>query len=145
MSNAVAPFVGMFQLATAAFAEGVSTLEENAGANPDAAKPALAYGHQAITSGFLQIEALAKRYAGTPEASGATVRPILTDPQFRAAGLVCAAQLEGAVPFLGVPAKRMAAALRRWIEGNQPAEARTLAMGCDAAARLSKTRSGRAA
>jgi hypothetical protein len=145
MASPAKPYSEMFQLAAAAFAEGRGALEDTNGLNRDAVGPVLAYAHQAITSGFLQLEACAKRYANERECNGAANRPILGDPQFRAAVIQCVSQLEEAVPLLGVPAKRIAAALRRWVEDNNPAEARTLAMQCDAAARLSKTRSGRAA
>jgi len=139
-------YTNHFQIASAAFAEGFAVLALAAGVSLDEGRPAIAYGQQAITTGLLQLEALAKGYSATPEyAQRAPARPIMSDPLFRAAGLECAEQLEKGATHLSVAGKRIAATLRTFIEGNDPTQARTLAAQCDAAARMAKARSGRAA
>lgn len=146
MPAPAAPLIEMLQLAAAAFAEGQSVLTEAAELQEDGARPSLAYGHQTLSSGFIQLEAVARRYISQPEcASGTPAKPILADPGFRAAVIACADQLDRSAPFVGVPGRRIAVTLRRWINDNNPIEARLVAMSCDAAARMSKMCSGRAA
>jgi hypothetical protein len=134
----------MLLLASAGIAEGHASLAETE-LHGDAARPVLAYAHQAITSGLNQLEAVAKRYVATPEcAIGTQARPILSDEKFRAAGLDCALAVEAA-GVLGVSGERLAKAVREWIEGNDPTKARAVAMAADAACRMSKMRAARAA
>lgn len=144
MPAPAAPYIEQFQLGRAAFAEGCGCLSDAAGLSKDEARPALAYGFQVITSGLLQIEALAKRYVIAPECAERSVaKPILADANFRAAALDCAASLEAAAAFIGLPGKRIAAALRRWVDASEPSEARAVAMAADAAVRLTKMKASR--
>jgi hypothetical protein len=146
MATPATPFTEDWHLAAAAFAEGCGSLGDAAGLSKDDARPSVAYGFQVLTSGLVRVEALARRYVTAPEcALDGAAKPILSDPSFRAAALRCAVAIEHAVPHLGLPGKRIASAIHRWIEASNPAEARTIAMACDAAARMTKTTAGRAA
>jgi hypothetical protein len=77
-------------------------------------------------------------------AGGAVSHPVLNDAAFRSAALACAAAIETATE-LGIAGGRLAKAVRAWVEGNDPAAARTVAMAAGAACRMSKMRAGRAA
>ena len=146
MATGATPFIESLQLASAAFVEGCGSLGDAVGMTKDEARPSLAYGYQAMTSGFVQLKALARRYVQMPEcANGTAAKPILTDLAFRAAVAECAGKLDAAVHYIGLPGKRIADALRRWVETNTPADARALAMACDAVERMMKMKSGRAA
>jgi hypothetical protein len=146
MATVASPYIELFQLASAGIAEGRGVLTDAADLRGDAVRPLLVYANQAFVSGFIQLEALARRYVSSPECSGAaSAKPILSDPGFRAAAGACADQLDQAAPFVGVPGGRIASGLRRWIAETNPAEAHTLAMACDAAARMAKMKAGRAA
>jgi hypothetical protein len=145
MATVAAPFIETWHLAAAAFAEGCGSLGDAAGMEKDEARPSIAYGFQVLTSGLVQVEALARRYVTTPEcALGDNAKPIVCDLTFRSAACKCADAIELSVPHLGIPCNRIAVAIRRWVEDSNPAEARTVAMACDAAARIAKTKSGRA-
>lgn len=146
MATPATPFIADWHLATAAFAEGCGSLGDAVGLSKNDARPSVAYGFQVLTSGLVRVEALARRYVTTPECTvDGDAKPILRDPAFRAAALGCATAIEEAVLHLGLPGKRIAGAIRRWVEASDPAEARTIAMACDAAARMTKTTAGRAA
>ena len=122
-------------MASAAFAEAA---EASGGDKP--AKNDAPYVFQMLTSGFIQLGAVSKRYVGA-----ADPRAILADPRFRAAALACAERVEGVAPMVDPNAARIAEALRRWIETDNPAEARTVAMACDAMGRISKMKGAKAA
>jgi hypothetical protein len=72
MATAAAPFIEVVQLASAGFAEGRSVLADAPDLRGDVGRPLLAWGHQAFTSGFIQLEALARRYISTPECAQRT-------------------------------------------------------------------------
>lgn len=138
-------FTEQFRLGAAAFAEGCGSIADANSMTKDEARPSIAYGFQVLTSGFTQIEALARRYATMLESNDAETRQVLADPLFRAAASECAKKLDESISAIGLPAKRIAAIIRRWIESSDPAEVRALAMAADAAGRASKMKSGRAA
>ncbi len=143
MPGPAAPFIDNLSLAATGFAEGHSVLSEAQGLGVDAARPLVSYGNQLFAGAFTQVEAAARRYLQTTEYLNAGApRLILSDSAFQAAAQDCAEKLEAAAALLSVAGKRLPPSLRRW--GNNPAEARVIAVGCDAAARLAKTRSGRA-
>jgi hypothetical protein len=146
MATAAAPFTETWHLAAAAFAEGCGCLGDAATLSKDEARPSVAYGFQVLTSGLVQVEALARRYVTAPECTyDGAAKPILNDPMFRSAALRCATAIDEALPHLGLPGKRIAEAVRRWVDSSNPADARTVAMACDATARITKTKAGRAA
>ncbi len=145
MATPAAPFIETWHLAAAAFAEGCESLGDAASLSKDDARPSVAYGFQVLTSGLVQVEALARRYVTTPECvHEGTAKPIVNDPLFRSAALRCATAIDMAAPHLGHPGGRIAATVRRWVETSNPAQARTIAMACDATARMTKTKAGRA-
>lgn len=125
------PFIEALQLASAAFAEAAGA---SGGRQP--AKKDAPYVFQVLVSGFAQLEAAAKRYV-----AAAGSRVVIGDPRFRAAALACAERLEAVAPMVDPNAYRAADALRRWIETENPTEALTVAMACDAMGRISKMKS----
>ena len=145
MATTAQRFTEIFKLAAAAFSEGSGSIADAAAMPKEEAKPSIAYGFQVMTSGFTQIETLSRRYAARLESEQTEAKRVLADPLFRGAASECADKLDETVPAIGLPAKRIAAIIRRWIETSDPAEVRALAMACNAAHRASKTKSGRAA
>jgi len=139
------PLTNMLRLAAAAFGEAQRSFAECDGMTKEEAKPILGYAWSVTASGLAQVEAMSKQYAGFPEcARNEPAKPILSDAQFRGAVAECASTLEplaASMPALG----KVAASLRRFVETNNPAEARILAMACDAVSKAAKTAGARAA
>lgn len=144
MASVAAPFSELFRLAAAGLAEGAAVLTEAQGADVEAARPMIAYANQVFAGAFAKIEAAARRYMATNEHNNPNLpRPILSDAGLRATVEECAREMESAAPMLSVAGRRVPVALRRWL--SDPTQAGLLAMQCDAAGRLAKTKSGRAA
>lgn len=144
MASVAAPYSELFRLAAAGLAEGAAVLTEAQGADAEASRPMIAYANQVFAGAFAKIEAAARRYMATNEYNNPNLpRPVLSDSGLRATVEECAKAMETAAPVLSVAGRRVPAVLRGWL--GDPAQAGLLAMQCDAAGRLAKTRSGRAA
>jgi hypothetical protein len=137
--------IEMFRLATAGFTECGDILAELPDPRGETARPAVQFAFQNAVTGFTQLEALSRRYLSEAEYAAKTAgKPILSDQGFRSAAGECAASLDAIGAYLGIAGKRIAATLRAWLDQNDPTKACVLHSQCDAAARLAKTKAGRA-
>jgi hypothetical protein len=76
MATGAARYIEHLQLASAAFSEGSGSLSDAAGMTGDEARPSLAYGFQAMTSGFVQIKAPVRANARVRERHGGEANPL---------------------------------------------------------------------
>lgn len=143
MATPAAQYVEHFQLAAAAFAEGRDAMTEAGVLDSEAATPLVAHANQTVASGLIQIKALARKYMAAERLNPNASRVIISDATFRAAAEKCADGLDEAGPLLPVIARRIASALRKWIEESDPDVARRIVVIADAAARMAKMRSAR--
>ena len=139
------PYIEAFQLASAALKEGASALFQAEADEGDSRRQGRAYAGQVIAEAFTQIKAATRRYMNTPEHLSRTPQIILSHEGVRAAVLDCANNMALVEPFIGVPAQRIAATLRTWVGDGEPGHAALIAMSCDAANKIAKTMSARAA
>lgn len=146
MASPIIPFIEAFQLASGALTEGTSALSEAGLGEGDEARQGKAYAGQVIAEAFTQIKAAARRYMQTPEyLNRVGTQIILSDPTFQAAVLECVGKLDAIKPFIGVAGERIGAGLRSWVNDKERGQAAVIAMSCDAANKIAKTISARAA
>lgn len=148
MVSPIFPYIEAFQLASGGIKEGASALFQAEAADGEAARQGKQYAGQVIAEAFAQIKAITRRYMALPS-SGLPVQvsqhSLLAHSEFKAAVLTCADGLGTVEEFIGVPAERIAAALRLWVKDGDPSHAAIIAISCEAANKISKTKGVRAA
>jgi hypothetical protein len=141
MAGEAAPFTEKLKIASASLDEGRAVLADIPDPRSEGSKFEAAYGWQALVSGFIQLEAMAKRYTAMPDVGQLHRSPkrlVLEDPAFGSAAEECAVALEQADKFMGGAGKRMAGALRRLVAEGTVNHAHLLAGQADAIARTLK-------
>jgi hypothetical protein len=147
MVDRIFPYAEPFRLASAGLREGASALFQAEVEEGDTGREGKAYAGQVIAEAFTQLKVSARRFMTLPETGPVpqlSQASVLAHPDFKAAVMAVADALPKVEEFISVPASRIAATLRSWVEDGDTSQASIIAISSEAATKIAKLKGSRA-